>query len=184
MTFKSLNNLLKVIENQPQWSEYRRYCRVCQCWDKIIEPKFARHTRPLYIHRNILAVATSSAVWAQNLALKRYSLLKKLNSQLSCDQLSDLHFSSAQWYSSPPLTTTTTPQSSHPSDLNFTNPVCDDPQISPPKTPEEAFQRWLKVVEKNSQFLELCPQCHCPTPPGELERWSICINCAAQTRFN
>jgi predicted nucleic acid-binding Zn ribbon protein len=28
--------------------------------------------------------------------------------------------------------------------------------------------------------LPRCPQCQCPTPPGELERWSVCAVCATQ----
>ncbi|NEP50291.1 MAG: DUF721 domain-containing protein, partial [Moorea sp. SIO3C2] len=28
------------------------------------------------------------------------------------------------------------------------------------------------------QNLPLCPQCKCPTPPGELQRWDVCGLCA------
>src|SRR5512141_2607553 len=101
MTFQSLNHLLIVLENQPEWAQYQRYRRLCRCWEKMIEPQVIPHTRPLYIQRNILWVATSSAVWAQNLSLQRYSLLTKLNRQLSGDPLIDIRFSSAQWHNTP-----------------------------------------------------------------------------------
>ena len=40
------------------------------------------------------------------------------------------------------------------------------------------FERWAQRVQAQSLGLPLCPQCGCPTPPGELERWSVCALCA------
>ncbi|WP_254567846.1 DUF721 domain-containing protein [Oscillatoria sp. HE19RPO] len=42
------------------------------------------------------------------------------------------------------------------------------------------FQRWAQGVQARSQGLPLCPHCGCPTPPGELDRWSVCALCAAK----
>lgn len=42
------------------------------------------------------------------------------------------------------------------------------------------FERWAQGVQAQSQGLPLCPQCGCPTPPGELDRWSVCALCAAK----
>jgi predicted nucleic acid-binding Zn ribbon protein len=35
-------------------------------------------------------------------------------------------------------------------------------------------------MRSRSQHLPLCPTCHCPTPEGELMRWSACALCAAK----
>lgn len=179
MAFDSLDRLLKSLEQQPGWAEYQRYCRLCQYWDKIIDSNVAPHTRPLYVQRNLLWVATSSAVWAQHLSLQRYSLLEKINTQFPREPLVNIRFSSAQWHDSP-LFTGTPLESSHPSEIALPNPP---PQTSPEQlatTPEAAFQRWTELIKARSQGLPLCPQCHCPTPPGELKRWSLCMHCATQ----
>ncbi|ACK65624.1 protein of unknown function DUF721 [Rippkaea orientalis PCC 8801] len=179
MSFNSLNHLLNALENKPEWAQYQRYQRLCQCWNQIIDSKVALHTRPLYLQRNIFWVATSSAVWAQTLSLQRYTLLKQLNHRLSCDPLGDIRFSCAQWHDASSQGEKS-PDLPHPSEVNLPNSLRDDPQIPPAKTPQEAFERWRSLVQARSLFLPLCPQCHCPTPPGELQRWSICVHCAAR----
>lgn len=40
------------------------------------------------------------------------------------------------------------------------------------------FQRWAAGVQARSQGWPICPHCGSPTPPGELDRWSVCALCA------
>jgi predicted nucleic acid-binding Zn ribbon protein len=130
-----------------------------------------------------LQVATSSAAWAQNLAFERRRILEKLNAQIG-SSLIDIRFSTAQWHnreeSTQPIDTWLAIWQDHPSRLPG-EPA--QPASQPDDTnehPEEAFQSWADMVKRRSQHLPLCPRCQCPTPQGELERWSVCALCAVK----
>ena len=58
--------------------------------------KISQNTRPLYFSREVFGIATSSAVWAQELTLQRYSLLKRVNQQLNFN-VKDIRFTPARW---------------------------------------------------------------------------------------
>ncbi len=179
MAFNSLDHLLTALQKQPGWDQYQRYCRVHQYWHQILDPKTVIYTKPLYIQRNVLLVATSSAVWAQHLSLQRYSLLEKINAQFPTEPLVDIRFSSARWHDSQSVADTSV-ASSHPSDIELPNPISQTSSDELATTPQTAFQRWRELMKARSQGLPLCPQCLCPTPPGELKRWSLCMHCATR----
>jgi predicted nucleic acid-binding Zn ribbon protein len=175
MSFDSLDRILEALEKQPGWEAHRQYRHLLQCWETVVAPKTLKQTRPLYVSRDVLFVATASAVWAQNLSLQRYSLLKKLNVLLP-KPLVDIRFSSAQWYNVKPAASQAT-QEEHP------GAIASGPSLPLPNknlTPQEAFQRWAEVIKARSQYLPVCPCCQCPTPPGELERWTVCSHCASK----
>ncbi len=184
MSFNSIDRVLEAIEKQSSWELYRQYRRLLQCWKAVVEPKVALQTRPLYIARKVLWVATSNSVWAQTLAMGRYPLLKKLNAQLP-EQLVDIRFSPAQWHNKnlshaySPHSQSIAPQQ-HPSRLVTNRAPSSLNQLPEENTPQSAFQRWREVIQARSQNLPLCPQCQCPTPRGELQRWHLCACCAAQ----
>ncbi|MFN6236622.1 DUF721 domain-containing protein, partial [Microcystis sp.] len=96
MSLHSLDKILAVITQQAGWEEYRHYDQVLQLWPKIINPRLLEQTRPFSLSCGVLSVATSSAALAQELSLQRYSLLKRLNSQLETP-LGDIRFSAARW---------------------------------------------------------------------------------------
>jgi predicted nucleic acid-binding Zn ribbon protein len=180
MTFQSLNHILTTIAKQPNWEKQRQYHHLIQCWQKVVNDKVAQHTRPLYLQRQILWIATSSSVWAQNLALQRYPLLKKLN-QLLDEPILDLRFSPARWAQKHQSDSEGMPSlSQHPSALNLDSELLSPPAREPATTPQEAFQRWAEVIKKRSLHLPPCPCCQCPTPEGELKRWQMCACCAAK----
>ena len=178
MAFNSLNHLITALAKQPGWTQYQRYYRLYQYWNEMVDPKIVFHTRPLYIRRDLLWVATSSAVWAQNLSLQRNLFLKNINAQFPEEPLVDIRFSSAEWHNSR-LVADTFVESSHPSKIDFLAP---SPQTASDNftTPVTALQGWTKLIQARSQGLPLCPQCNCPTPPGELKRWSLCMHCATK----
>jgi predicted nucleic acid-binding Zn ribbon protein len=184
MSFDSVDRIFAALEKQPGWEVQQQYRRLVQCWEAVVDPKVQQQTRPLYLVRNVLWVATSSSVWAQNLSFQRYSLLKRLNALLS-EPLVDIRFSTAQWHNSKPFSASSDSpslsQEQHPSAIatNLEQSLADElPQGK--KTPEAAFQHWAAGIEARSQNLPLCPRCECPTPPGELERWTICAYCVAK----
>ncbi len=80
MSFASIDRILAKIEQQSGWEEFRQYRYLLESWAQIVGETTAIHTRPLYIQRQILWVATSSSARAQELSFQRYSLLKKINS--------------------------------------------------------------------------------------------------------
>ena len=181
MSFGSLEQILAAIASQPGWEKQQIYQRLLECWSQVVTPQALLHSRPVYISRQVLWVATSSAVWAQHLSLSRLSLLKKLTPLLGHEHLSDIRFSCGNWHNK--SSTSTTQESSsnlaqHPStivvqewDSNQDNPPHGDRQ-------ESVFQRWAAFRSSVSQHLPLCPLCQCPTPPGELDRWGVCAYCS------
>jgi predicted nucleic acid-binding Zn ribbon protein len=110
-----------------------------------------------------------------------------LNKQLT-QPLTDIRFSAAQWHQvehlkhlqhSDPLEQNET-YSTFLTTLSFPEEI----EKVPAKTPEEAFQRWAKVLQARTEQLPPCPRCQAPVLPQELERWSICGNCATKYLFN
>ena len=179
MSLKSVNDILGVLEQQAKWQE-QPFPRLLQCWAEVVGAKTAMYTQPVSIQRGILWVATSSAAWSQNLTFGRQALLVKLNQKLPTP-LVDIRFSTAGWQS---LTATHKQPTmviphEHPSFLGDENiSALENPPDE--KNVNTVFGNWAKNIQVRSHNLPLCPQCQCPTPPGELQRWHICSPCAAK----
>ena len=189
----SLDKILSKITQQPEWQEYNQYQQLVTCWSKVVNRKISQNTRPIYFSRGILGIATSSAVWAQELTLQRYSLLKKLNKHLNFD-VNDIRFTPARWADN----ITRDNQTNLAKNLNNQDniaafnarQVVSETEIVPPETAKESLQNWLEKIKKRSlrdpdsgsQTLPLCPQCNSPTPQKELERWHLCCHCMAQQK--
>jgi predicted nucleic acid-binding Zn ribbon protein len=178
MSFNSIDRVLVFLEQQPGWEHYQQYRQVLDCWEQVVEQKLARHTRPSYISKQILWVAIDNYSLAQELSLQRFSLLKKLNHKLSFT-LKDIRFSPQQWYQGKNLSTEST-QSSHPSQIEISQAEIEIVNSPPAKELQTALERWQKRLKARTQTLPTCPQCGCPTPPGELERWQLCCHCISQ----
>lgn len=177
MSLTSLDHLLEVLAKQPKWEEYRRYVEICDIWPTIVPKKAVSQSQPLYIQRDMLWIAVSSSVWAQQLSFQSYSLLQELNHHLSGTPLQKLRFSPAQWHS--PQDHEQPPSLDQGrSFFSYTNAVKSSHQT--PQTSEEAFQQWTKAIAQHLDPLPFCPQCHCRTPAIELERWSKCYLCITQ----
>ncbi len=181
MTLSSLDRLLEIMVQRPQWDEYRRYLEICEIWSTIVSEKAVPHSQPLYVQRDILWIATSSSVWSQQLSFQSYSLLQQLNHHLSASPLQKLRFSPAQWHDphNPQQLSSLDIKQSFFSYPETVSPLDKNPQPTP-QTPEEAFQRWTHAIAHHLNALPLCPQCHCRTPAIELERWSKCYLCITQ----
>lgn len=185
MNFLSLDRLLNsTLAGLPIGQKIKDYQQLLAAWSIAVGPTIALATRPGAIDRDILQVATASAALAQDLTFKRRQILAKLNPQLATP-VRDIRFATRNWGDGqnnsglPAETEQQTLWQQHPSRLN---PIVE--QISAPQTPsldpQQAFQAWASRIKQQSQTWPLCPQCHCPTPPGELERWQVCGICAAK----
>jgi len=177
MSFNSLDQILAAIKKHPAWTAQEQYFHLTCCWEEVVGKTVSLHTRPLNISRQVLWVATSSSVWAQELSLQRYSLLKKLNSVLNLNEpLIDIRFSPAKWHTKSVNFQSISLQE-HPSFL-VSNVNLQTKSLG--NTPQSAYSGWAQIIQERSQHLPLCPNCNSPTPNGELERWSVCAYCAAQ----
>lgn len=184
MSLQSLQQVLGALEAQYKPQQTQPIQQVLRCWADVVGPIAAAQTRPLSIQREILQVATSSAAWAQNLVFERQRILGKLNAHLSVVLL-DIRFSTAQWVRSQPQSTPFESEQQmlwklHPSRLP--EEFCPSNALLTPSGDDltAVFQTWATILRSRSERLPLCPECRCPTPPGELERWSVCGHCAAK----
>lgn len=181
MSFKSLEQILASVQEQSRWQE-QPFQVVLKYWSEVVGATVASHTCPQSIQKQVLWVATSSAVWAQELSFGRQRLLEKLNPHLPSPLL-DIRFSSARWQhpnsNGANNQATTDLGSNHPSCVvNVLNSNSSEKYNS--HNPSDVFRDWARVMQARSHHLPLCPQCHCPTPHGELQRWAICSICAAK----
>lgn len=194
---KSLSTLLTGLQHQYKRQGQRQFQQVLDCWVEVVGPIVAAQTRPLNLYQGVLKVATSSSVWSQNLVFERQRIIAKLNQTVAVE-ITDIRFSPARWQETAP---TSFPGEayqqalwrSHPSRLTAPErtPQRHQPHLKQPTdatnpengdraTPLSAFQEWATVMQSRSRQMPLCPQCKCPTPGGELQRWQVCAICAAQ----
>ena len=186
MHFNSVEQILTQLEKQPGWEKFREYRQLLKCWHSTVNRTTAEHTRPLYIARQVLWVAASSASRAQELSFQRYTLLKRLNKQLPFT-LKDIRFSSSQWHQTQQPNTQSAvfniserqKSQVNTSSPNNTSQTGDRPSVSASTTAKDAARRWLETLKQTSSSLLSCPNCHSPTPKEEIERWNLCHHCIA-----
>lgn len=182
MSFQRLQGVLSSLENQYRPPEETQLQQVLRHWSDVVGVAIAAQTRPVTVQREVLKVATANAGWAQNLVFERRRILETLNALLTAP-LSDIQFSTTQWHSPDNRRALDYAERSqlwtnHPSRVEEF-PI---PKANPQDTAdsEAAFHYWTIVMQSRSQHLPLCPQCECPTPLGEIQRWSVCAVCAAK----
>ncbi|EKQ68968.1 putative RNA-binding protein containing Zn ribbon [Leptolyngbyaceae cyanobacterium JSC-12] len=185
MPLQPLNQVLGAVQNSHIRQEQRRFQQLLEVWEDVVGPVVAAQTRPLTLQRGVLKVATSSAAWSQNLVFERQRILDKLHQVLPL-KITDIRFSPAQWRNT--QSTASFPGEHYQAELWRSHPSrLSNPEVKQPlpdqQTPANAvaaFQSWALVMQSRSRTLPLCPECHCPTPVGELERWHVCSLCAAK----
>jgi predicted nucleic acid-binding Zn ribbon protein len=182
--FESLDRLLTNLAGLPIAQKIKDHQQLLNAWVIAVGPAIASASRPIAIQRDILQVATASAVLANDLTFKRRQILAKLNAQLNTP-VRDIRFSSKNWGGGNTIGRSVASEAEilwqeHPSRINPT--IKQSPnQNSPSSDPQQAFQAWATRIQQQAKTWPLCPQCHCPTPPGELERWQMCGICATKT---
>lgn len=194
-SFQPLNGILHSLEqNQSSWRSRKQFNTLVLCWPQVVGGVVAAQTRPVALQRGTLIVATSSAAWAQNLAFERQVLLQKLKRKLGGiilpDELVDIRFSTTHWSSRSSSADPAALDSEqvwqehpsylppHPSRPSQVQPSALAQPTKHPHEPKAAFQQWAAHMQERSRHLPLCPQCQCPTPQGELDRWAMCALCA------
>jgi predicted nucleic acid-binding Zn ribbon protein len=182
MALVPLRRAVDFLSHEDTWKSQRQFQQVVDCWPELVGAVVAAQTRPYAIQRQTLQVGASSAVWAQTLMFERIRILEKLNACLDLS-LSDIRFSTVYWYSrsegvAPPLV----PEvwSDHPSRVGE-GKAKTSLKTQPPADSGQAFQQWSQTIQSQCRHLPLCPKCQCPTPEGELRRWSVCSHCISQS---
>ncbi len=181
MAFQSINAVLGALENQAAWRSYQELKAIEAVWTQTVGEAVSRQTHLLEVRQGVLKVATSNPVWAQQLTFERKRILTKLNATRSTP-LRDIRFLPGYWHDRrSPQPDATQSWQAHPSssiDEEVPPPPLDK---IPPKTPQAAFSGWMQQVRSRSDRLPPCPLCGCPTPPGELDRWSSCAPCYSRS---
>ncbi|MDX2272873.1 MAG: DUF721 domain-containing protein [Cyanobacteriota bacterium] len=167
----SLDQVLQQVQRDPHWADYRLLGRVTQIWPQVVGVAVSAHTHPVSIQKQVLQVATSTSAWAQNLAFQRPLILSKLNAALSAS-LRDIRFSPAEWHRQALSHTPPSLGRVHEPARAKKESVED-----PAATPQEAFERWARHVKQTQLKMPPCPQCRCPAPEAELNRWYVCGYC-------
>ena len=178
MAFTLLNKPLESLIKQEHWTHYHRYLEVCNIWKNVVTNNTLTNTSILSINQNIVYITTSSSGWSQELSFQKYSLLKKINQQLSDNPIDKLHFSSAKWSGKKISCSNLSEQKkkcffSHNDSYEFDKKIITEKN----QTPQEAFTGWTKVIKKRLKSFSVCPQCKRPASLHELERWSKCYLC-------
>ncbi|MEB3250789.1 MAG: DciA family protein [Cyanobacteriota bacterium] len=190
MPLDSLASLINQFEQQPAWRGQAAFRQVLYGWQTAVGTAVARQAIPVRLDRQVLYVAVANAMWGQTLTLERLTILDKLNHQLSLS-LKDIRFSVGDWYRRP--TSRVSPAPANPTPLPTWLQHHPSFEVSlltaaptaiatdqPRPTTAEAFQRWAQRNQRQVAQWQLCPRCHSPSPPGELDRWQCCSLCAAQ----
>lgn len=184
MDFQSLDRLLTELAGLPIAQKIKDRQQLLTAWTITVGPAIAEQTRPIAINRDILQVATASAALAQDLTFKRRQILAKLNPQLTTP-VRDIRFSVQKLPTenigngrSAAVSESEILWQEHPSRMEHPSEQID--RRTPAVDPQQAFQTWATRIQQRSQNWPICPQCHCPTPPGELKRWQVCGICATK----
>ena len=60
----------------------RAALRAAACWEAVVGPEAARHSRPVALRAGVLEANVDSSVWSQQLALRRPEILAALRREL------------------------------------------------------------------------------------------------------
>jgi len=192
MDIQPLTGILSGIGSGSEWDQQRQFRQLIEQWPTLVGDSVAQHSCPLEILNGVLQVATSTAVWAQNLSFERRRILKKLNqrSQFQVLNLKDIRFSTAQWHNRPGSSgaiAVDTRLNSHQQQLQWQQHPSRLPAlkqntdaaapVEPAPSAAEAFAHWAYRRQQQVSQVPACPQCKSPSPAGELQRWGVCAFC-------
>jgi predicted nucleic acid-binding Zn ribbon protein len=189
MPLDAIGRVIHQLEQQPTWRSRGQFRQILDHWPALVGAVVARQAVPVRLTGSVLSVAVVNPMWAQTLTMERLTILTKLNQQLQLD-LTDLRFSSGEWFrrsstSATPAAASSTSVGTLPDWLRR-HPSFEPGAITASPSPAhsltalESFQRWAALAQGIANQRVLCPDCRCPCPPGELSRWSRCSVCAAQ----
>ena len=78
------------------WEQTLKEQEILTRWDEAVGPQIARRAQPLYVSKHRLTVAVDNPAWAQQLAMLKKDLLRRIRSLLGNDSIEDLFFTSGR----------------------------------------------------------------------------------------
>ena len=177
MFFNSLDGVLQRILEQPAWKSYRDYRQIASVWDEFVSPQAAKNSKPLHIERDTLLIATSSAVWAQEIALQSFTIINRINARCGTN-LKKIRCSPARWQDLNKAKKTTASNVIPLQEVNLQKALADNKSSQSKDAKEQVKQLLAKI--KTQADNTICPQCQTLTSTAELKRWQKCRHCAAQ----
>jgi predicted nucleic acid-binding Zn ribbon protein len=173
---QSLQQAMADLEASSQWRSQALLRNILRVWPQVVGTAVAQHSRPTGLQKQVLQVRVTSAAWSQTLTFERLQILDKLRLHLPpAAIINDIRFSSGRWSTSTPSLLGDTVFANHPSRLAT---AIAPPQRDRPDSAIAAFSQWQHHLSQQNDQHPPCPHCHCPCPPGELARWSVCSICA------
>jgi predicted nucleic acid-binding Zn ribbon protein len=159
------------LQRTPAWQKPQHLLKVLEVWTEVCGSQVAHHAQPQRLTNHVLSVATSSAVWAQELTMQRLQLCQKLLAHHPTLPLKEIRFSPTGWRDkntplperapAPPFAEATT--------KHFDWPSTDDPQ--------ERLRQVEQVLQWRLQKNPTCPRCRAKAHPASLQRWGYCLEC-------
>lgn len=173
---QSLQTLMHQLEGSSRWQASAYFRQLLALWPQLVGPAVAQNSQPRTVYRGVLQVSVSSAAWAQTLMFERRRILAKLHQQVPATtaMIHELRFSTGRWPPSQlgsPLTKTAL--TAHPSWVHAP-PAVQQPL---PSTAAAAFSQWSQQRRRQLADQGCCPECQCPCPRQELQRWPVCAIC-------
>ncbi|MGB6016171.1 MAG: DciA family protein, partial [Nodosilinea sp.] len=154
MPLDSIHNVIHQLEQQPRWRSRGQFRQVLNHWTAVVGEGVARQAAPVRLDQDVLHVAVVNPMWAQTLTLERLHILAKLNDCLQIN-LSDIRFSSGDWYRKNKSGKTTAAPASSLAELPewLRQHPSYEPRAIPqsthrPQTPEESFERWANMTQQ------------------------------------
>ncbi|MGF1521096.1 MAG: DUF721 domain-containing protein [Leptolyngbyaceae cyanobacterium] len=175
---QSLSTLMKQLERSPRWQASANLRRLLTLWPQIVGAAVAQHSQPCQVKRGILHVSVSSSAWAQTLTFERLRILEKIHLQLPATKtdINEIRFATARWQQLQRRSRSIVQSqlAEHPSWAKTTVQPTSQPAAT---TATDAFKQWSQRIQ--TQFLDqsVCPECRCPCPTQELQRWPACSIC-------
>ena len=168
---------MQQLERSPRWQASTTFRSLLALWPQLVGTAVAQHSQPHQIYRGSLQVAVSSAAWAQTLTFERLRILKKIHQRIptAAAEIQAIRFATARWQ-----------QLQRQSELLKVSRLQDHPSWvkasqstsqALPQTAEEAFRRWSQRIQTQMANQSFCPECNCPCPTQELQRWTVCAIC-------
>lgn len=179
----SLGSILQQIIQQPAWQNYRDYCQIRDSWHELVNTQALANSKPLHIEKTTLYVATSSAVWAQELSLQSYAIARKIQTNLQIE-ITKVKCSPARWHSlqAPKIATNNDEIQLQETNLRQIIEAKKNTRVKS-ESPQLIIRQLLEKTNVQSSKT-MCPQCDCPTTQAELARWGVCRHCIAQKWHN
>jgi predicted nucleic acid-binding Zn ribbon protein len=87
-----VSDILTAILKDRGWNRVVRENRVFGEWDAAVGPIIAKNAQPVRVDRGVLVAIVSSPVWAQELSLKKETIIGRLNDRLGDPIILDIRF--------------------------------------------------------------------------------------------